>query len=258
MNLTGQTFGKLKVISLSDKKIGDRITYLCLCLCGNKKDITGKALKLGVTKSCGCLRKESKNIGSKNGRYLHGMYRTRMNYIWNSMIQRCHNPKIKRDKWNAYGGRGIKVCDRWREFINFYEDMKDTYKDDLTLDRINTNGNYEPNNCRWVSMLEQANNTRTNNLITYKGKTLSISQWAVKTGIGWTTIDRRKKLGLDPKDIFKAIKPPQCYSYDKHCNKYRVHVKGKDLGRFKTKKEAIHARDNYLCSKSHELLQTIN
>jgi len=122
MNLIGKTFGKLKVLSLSDKKIANSVTYTCLCLCGNKKDITGKALRYGTTKSCSCLRRESKNHGSKNGAYLHGMCGTRMNNIWNSMVQRCHNPKIEKRKWDAYGGRGIKVCDRWREFKNIYSE----------------------------------------------------------------------------------------------------------------------------------------
>lgn len=191
------------------------------------------------------MKKEAKNKGIKNGAYRHGLYRTRMHVIWTGMKQRCHNPKIESRKWNTYGGRGIKVCDRWHDFMNFHEDMKDTYADNLSLDRIDTNKDYCKENCRWVTSIQQANNTRTNVFITYKGKTLSVSEWARITGISWTTLAKRYKNGLSNKEIFKPIKPPQCYSYDKHCNKYRVHVRGKDLGRFKTKKEAIQAINYY-------------
>lgn len=257
MNLIGQTIGQLKVLSLSKNEKNRLKTYLCLCSCGNEKKVTGKAIISSIKKPCTCLRKKAKNNGDRNGAYKHGLYNTRMHVIWTGMKQRCHNPKLEKRKWDLYGGRGIKVCDRWHDFRNFYEDMKDTYRDGLTLDRIDTNGNYEPSNCRWATRTEQANNISSNVFIKYKGQTLSISQWAVKTGLGWNTISERYKKGLKPREIFKPIKPPLCYSYDKNCDKYRVHVKGKDLGRFKTKKEAIEARDNYIRSKSYELLQTI-
>lgn len=189
---------------------------------------------------------KGKNTGDKNGQYLHGLYGTRLNVIWNGMMQRCHNSNIVSDKWKSYGGRGIKVCDRWHIFANFNEDMKASYKDGLSLDRIDNNGHYCKENCRWATMNEQANNRRNNNTITYRGQTLSISKWAVRTGLSWSTIDRRKKRGLSPKDIFKKIEDPQYHHFDKDENKYRVIVKGKDLGRFNTKKEAIKARDSYV------------
>lgn len=176
------------------------------------------------------------------------------------MKQRCQNNKIAYSKWKTYGGRGIKVCERWQDFINFYEDMKDTYQEHLTLDRIDNDKEYSKENCRWTTMKVQANNRSKNNFIEYNGEILSISQWSNKTGISWTTIDRRKKLGLNPKDIFKPIVAKKYYSLDKNCQKYRVvgtHMGNKfDLGRFNTEKEAIIARDDFF--KSYAILSRIN
>lgn len=129
----------------------------------------------------------------------HGMYRTRIHVIWTGMKQRCTNHKS--DSFSSHGGRGIVVCDRWNKFINFYEDMKDGYSDDLTLDRIDNNGHYCKENCRWATKKEQSNNMRNNHRLIFNGLNLTISEWSRKTGMTWSTINNRVLRGWCVKDI---------------------------------------------------------
>lgn len=119
----------------------------------------------------------------------HGMSHTRPFVTWVNMRNRCENPKNK--NFENYGGKGIRVCERWQKFENFWDDMKRGYSDNLTLDRIDNNGNYEPNNCRWATMKEQGRNTNRNHLISYAGITKTITEWSEITGIKQTTIRMR-------------------------------------------------------------------
>ena len=115
------------------------------------------------------------------------------------MITRCYNSNIK--YFHNYGGRGIKVCDRWRtDFMNFYNDMKFGYIKGLHLDRIDVNGNYEPNNCRWVTAKENARNKRNNIYITYNGETKLVKVWAEEFGLDYTTVQQRLMKGYSPKE----------------------------------------------------------
>lgn len=111
---------------------------------------------------------------------------------WRSMVYRCTNPK--NPKYRFYGGRGIAICDRWRVFNDFYADMGDR-PEGMTLDRIDSDGNYEPGNCRWADAETQANNTRATRVLTFNGEALSISQWSRRLGLGFTTIAGRLKTG---------------------------------------------------------------
>jgi hypothetical protein len=180
INLAGQKFGRLTVIKRAENNSFNRPRWICKCDCGNYSIVSSSHLKSNHTKSCGCLQKEIRilsNINNKNG-VIHGKHNTRLYRIYENMKQRCYNSNNK--DYKNYGGRGITVCDEWKnDFMNFYNwAMENDYRDDLTIDRINNNGNYESNNCRWVTVKEQANNRRNNHFITYNGKTQSITKWS--------------------------------------------------------------------------------
>lgn len=133
-------------------------------------------------------------MANPNGHLVHGKYHTRLHGIWQMMKQRCLNPNQRTFKW--YGARGITVCPEWLDFTGFYEwAVANRYSDGLTLDRIDPNGDYTPENCRWVSWKEQMNNKRSNRLISAFGKTLTVQEWSEATGIPRSTIVNRLKLG---------------------------------------------------------------
>lgn len=181
-DLTGMRFHRLTVIERGPNRgtgTKTKAQWRCSCECGEMVVIPGYSLKTGNTKSCGCLRRE-KNI--ENGKKLnlsHGMSGTRVHTIWACMIQRCLYPKHK--SYADYGGRGITICERWMKFENFFADMGEP-PDGLTLERGENNGNYEPGNCRWATLIEQANNRRNNVKITAFGKTQTIAVWCRETG----------------------------------------------------------------------------
>ena len=156
LNLIGNQFGRLKVIKFHSIDRHGHSKWETVCECGNKKTITGILLQRGETRSCGCFRKENAHKLLRF-RLKHGLTYTPTWNSWKSMLDRCTYSKSK--GWKNYGGRGITVCRRWGKFENFLEDMGIRPKE-LTLDRINNSGNYEPNNCRWATWIEQAQSRR--------------------------------------------------------------------------------------------------
>lgn len=203
-DIVGKKFGRLTVVKYShkikknDNKHYDRY-YLCLCECGKQVIVTRHHLLNNHTKSCGCFRKEKFNT------YKHGLCYHRLYRIWDKIKHRCYNANCKR--YSSYGGRGITVCDEWKnDFLTFYNwSIANGYQDNLTIDRINNDGNYEPSNCRWTTVKVQSTNTRTNHKLTYKNKTLCVSEWAEIIGIDKDTLYMRLKRGWSAE---KALETP--------------------------------------------------
>lgn len=182
VEMIGKTFGRLVVTEEAGRSKKMEVLWRCVCECGNEIVAGGVNLRRGNTKSCGCLRNDTASAMFSK----HRKSGTRLYGIWNNMIHRCYNPKASSFKF--YGGRGIRVCERWEIVDNFYNDMEEEYvnhvrlygEEDTTLDRIDVNGDYEPSNCRWATRCQQSRNQRTH----------STNKSGV-TGVSWS--DRHEK-----------------------------------------------------------------
>lgn len=198
-DLTGQKFGMLTAIKRVEDKVSSTgkhyVMWLCKCDCGNDKVVARSALVKNETRSCGCLKGES-----------HGMSNTRLNEIWMGMKRRCNDPQRK--DYKNYGGRGIKVCDEWEKSFIAFRDwaLTNGYNDTLTIERMDVNGNYEPENCTWATREEQANNKRDNRFLTYNGKTQTVSQWSRELDISENTIRNRINQGLTDEEVLTITK----------------------------------------------------
>lgn len=197
LDLVGKRFGSLLVIERKGSDEKGQSLWFCRCDCGTEKVVRGHDLK-GGTKSCGCSRRYN------TGLYKHGLSNTRLHRIWRSIQDRCYNQNNQ--DYIHYGGRGITVCDEWKDdFLIFYNwAIENGYNENLTIDRIDVNDGYSPQNCRWVSMKTQANNKRNNKVFTFNGKTLTISQWSKETGIKYGDIQNRLNYGYS---FEEAINP---------------------------------------------------
>ena len=188
IDMSGHRYGRLTVVEMSGHNKHNQRLWRCVCDCGNDAEVIGFLLRQGQTQSCGCLAKES--IASVN--YKHGKSKSQIWSIHHSMMDRCY---LKTSHaYHRYGGRGITVCDRWHDFENFYADMGDKPKG-MSLERIDNDKGYSPENVKWASYKEQANNTRSNRILTYMGKSQNITQWAEELGIKMTTIWARLQRG---------------------------------------------------------------
>lgn len=208
--IIGQKFGELLVLNEVPKDIRkdkNHRCFECQCSCGSKTIVTLNHLKTGHTKSCGCMKGKMCSIANTK----HGMTGSRIYQIWLHMKHRCFNPKDK--EYHRYGGRGISICDEWinnRGFENFYNwAINNDYQEDLTIDRINNDDNYEPNNCRWVNRKEQMNNVGYNIYLRLEDKEHTIAQWSDILGIKQNTIQARKKYH-NYDDRAALLKPPTC------------------------------------------------
>lgn len=197
VDLTGQKFGRLTVISRDENTKDGHATWLCKCECGNRKVISGAPLRRGSTKSCGCLQKERvKSSNTKHGRTKSPLYK-----VHREMLHRCQNKKAK--NYKNYGGRGITVCEEWLEFLSFYRwALHNGYKHGLTIERIDVNGNYCPENCCWITIAEQQRNRR-NTIRLSDGTPASLI--AKKNGISTSLVRARIKIGWT---IERAIMTP--------------------------------------------------
>lgn len=189
-NLIGLRYGKLVVIEQTKSDKWGKSQWKCHCDCGNEATVSAGNLKSGGTISCGCFKKELLHETKE----IHGDTNNRLYHIWCLMKARCAN-KNRPDFLN-YGKRGISVCAEWSNYPVFKKwALSNGYSDNLSIDRINNNGNYEPTNCRWATRKEQANNTRANHLLTFGNKTKTLAQWSEEIGIGPGIIFSRLKRG---------------------------------------------------------------
>lgn len=187
----GKKYNLLTPVELIGSDQRRRRLYRCICDCGNERIAVSSYLLNGTTKSCGCtLRQATIKRSTTHGKTKHPLY-----HVWMGMKTRCFNEKC--GWYHRYGGRGITVCDDWKkDFQIFYEwAMASGYREGLSLDRIDVNGNYEPNNCRWATIHEQQNNRRNNVHIEAYGRTLTVAEWAIELGISKETIYTRLKHG---------------------------------------------------------------
>lgn len=202
-DLTGQRFERLVVLRRTDN-MGKQTAWLCRCECGTEKAVPYWNLVSGQTRSCGCLCDEVRRESATLFATTHGGSYTRLYTIWIGMKQRCNYRKHKHYK--RYGGRGIKVCAEWEhDFEAFREwSLLNGYSEELTIDRIDVDGNYEPSNCRWATYETQSNNMSSNHFLTFKGETHTVSEWSKLLGIPKSTIHNRLKRGKTIEEVLKA------------------------------------------------------
>ena len=198
-DLTGQRFGRLLVLGFAEYRYKQRnACWHVLCNCGTSSIVSARSLLRGLTISCGCYRREQSDKANKR----HGQSKTPLHWRWALMHQRCTNTNLP--GYKDYGGRGIRVCERWHTFENFAVDMGQP-PPGTTLERRDNNGHYCKENCYWGSLEEQANNKRTNRLITFQGRTQTLAQWIREKGLDYSTIWARLKRGWP---IEKALTTP--------------------------------------------------
>lgn len=188
-DLTGMKFNRLTAIH-PDRTSTGAYGWRCVCDCGNTTVVATHKLVYGQTKSCGCYRKEKiahNTNGMKHGVTFENGKMTKLYRTWTCMRTRCRNRHS--DHYPDYGGRGITICDEWNDFKKFHDwAMDNGYRDGLTIDRIDVNGNYEPSNCRWATAYEQSINKRNTIKALYKGEEYPISVIAQMTGIKYQAL----------------------------------------------------------------------
>jgi hypothetical protein len=204
----GRRFGRLVVVALVEQDASKENNHLWMfkCDCGNEKQARIKSVRSGKTSSCGCVFAEM--MAARNTK--HGLSSSSATYrSWKDMRQRCMNESG--GDWANYGGRGIAVCKEWDDFLVFLSDMGERPQG-MTLDRIDVNGNYSRQNCRWATPKTQANNKTSNKVLTLNGKTRTLQQWADETGIKRETIAARARAGMvDDKILHRGrLAPSSC------------------------------------------------
>ena len=193
----GTVYGNLTVLGPAERRRTGHAQVLCRCTCGVEKPIPVTELQRGKTKSCGCLRRKKLIERSTT----HGLRKTRLYSIWSNMLNRCYLPSCK--NYKHYGGRGITVCDDWKNsFEKFAADMGQPPTDQHTLDRRNNDLGYSPENCRWVTQKIQVNNRSNNVRLEYNGETRTLAEWAAHLGMKYHTLRTRFRKGWSVERAF--------------------------------------------------------
>ncbi|MDP1513110.1 hypothetical protein L8C07_26415 [Paenibacillus sp. CMAA1739] len=207
---TGKKYGRLMVVGYAGTNKHNSALWLCQCDCGEEHVTTTRQLTSGKSKSCGCLNRElAANRIRKNHKVTHRMSGTRFYHIWKGMIARCEKPKT--NGYKNYGGRGIKVCEKWHVFENFMNDMHSKYldhaklhgEDNTSIDRIDVNGDYHKDNCRWETMSSQCSNRRKTKKYLIDNRLLSAVQVSREYNIGITTFIKRVERGWSHEEAAK-------------------------------------------------------
>lgn len=210
IDLKGKRFGRLVVLEYAGEGKGRGASkWRCICDCGVEKVILGKSLRSGVTLSCGCYHLE-RITGKPAPNRTHGMKDTAEFNIWSMMKNRCTNPNCNRHQ--SYKDKGIKVCDRWLGpygFIHFIEDMGMRPGPRYSIDRIDNDGDYCPENCRWATKKEQSNNQSRNLILEYNGKTNTLALWCDELGLNYKRTWKRLKDGWNVKRAFEEPLDPR-------------------------------------------------
>ena len=205
IDLTGQTFSRLTVIQRGENTSKGQARWICRCVCGNETQVFGSALRNGHSRSCGCLKDETTVArNTTHGHATHGISPTY--HTWSGMIARCTNPKHR--DYKRYGKRGITVCERWlNSFADFLADMGEK-PEGMSIDRRNTDGNYEPDNCQWADKTAQSRNKSNNRIIEFNGESKTLIEWAESLHISQSTLRER----LDKWTLEKALTTPKIKS----------------------------------------------
>jgi hypothetical protein len=187
-DMKGHQTGKLQVVGFSHVDVSKAAYWTCQCSCGNTCVVRGYALRAGTTRSCGCAQLESATK--------HGLRYCPESSVWRGMLHRCRDSTLA-----GYGGRGITVCEEWRSFETFYKDMGPRPSPQHSIDRINNDGPYCKDNCRWATKKEQGNNRRCSVLLTHNGETKTVAEWSAITGLNANTLYSRVDRGWSDSDI---------------------------------------------------------
>ncbi len=243
VDLTGRRFWRLTVRHRTTKQGAAKPVWLCQCDCGTVTTAYGYSLKNGHTQSCGCLHRERASTAAKINSRTHGMKNTPEWHSWSAMLSRCRNPNAT--GYDRYGGRGIRVAKRWEKFENFYADMGPRPSKAHSLDRKDSNGHYKPDNCRWASRTEQANNRRDSAIVVYHGEQMPLHVAWTKSGshVSKREVRRRMRFGWT---VERALDTPVHHDGTNLANLYYFQGKPRTLRQIEGKtgvpREAIARR----------------
>ena len=198
IDLTGQQYGKLKVLELAVDIPGKKKKWLCRCECGNEIIVAGSNLRNGHT--TGCKKCAMKDL--KKGNIKHGMSDSKLYSVWRGILNRCENPKSR--SYSDYGAKGISVCDEWHDSVNFIKWSCDNgYKEGMEIDRKDNTAGYSPSNCRWVTRIENANNKSNNRRFVYNGRGMTMAEIARKNNINYKLFHKHISQGMSVEDAIR-------------------------------------------------------